>query len=104
VGWPKTGWLGAGGLDAGGPEAGRPGAGWRGVGWLGSDSLDSGQLDGERRITGADTVGGWADGGAAAATCRPGKRLERRSKPQDSQNWPDRAVPQFGHGSLGRSG
>jgi hypothetical protein len=33
-----------------------------------------------------------------------GARPELKSKPQASQNWPDRAVPQFGHGSLGRSG
>jgi hypothetical protein len=103
---PGASWLsgGAGALEAGGLNTAGRGAGCRGACGLGSDSLGSGQLDGERRITGAETVGGWAGGGAAAAACRPGTRLERKSKPQDSQNWPDRAVPQFGHGSLCRSG
>ena len=49
-------------------------------------------------------MGGWGAGGAGAAACRPGTRPERKSKPQDSQNCPARAVPQFGQGSIGRSG
>jgi hypothetical protein len=55
-------------------------------------------------MTGVVSVGGWGAGGAAAPACRPATRLVRKSKPQDSQNWPDRAVPQVGHGSLSRSG
>jgi hypothetical protein len=31
-------------------------------------------------------------------------QLARKSKPQDSQNWPDRVIPHFGHGSAGGSG
>ncbi|HMH90801.1 MAG TPA: hypothetical protein VK586_06905, partial [Streptosporangiaceae bacterium] len=49
-------------------------------------------------------VGGWGGGGAAGPACRPAARLVRKSKPQDSQNWPDRALPQPGHGSVSGSG
>jgi hypothetical protein len=34
----------------------------------------------------------------------PGARPELKSKPQASQNWPDRPVPQFGHGCAADSG
>jgi hypothetical protein len=33
-----------------------------------------------------------------AGAGRLGARPELKSKPQASQNWPDRPVPQFGHG------
>jgi hypothetical protein len=99
--WPGagSGWRGSGRLKTGGP-----GAGWLGGVGLGSDLIGSGQLDGERPMTGVGSVGGWGAGGAAAPACRSATRLARKSKPQDSQNWPDRAVPQVGHGSLSRSG
>jgi hypothetical protein len=93
-----SGWRGSGRLNTDGP-----GAGWLGGGELNSDLLGSGQLDGERPMTGVGSVGGWRVGGAAPA-CRSATRLVRKSRPQDSQNWPDRAVPQVGHGSFSWSG
>ena len=88
----RRGRAGSGGLKAHG----------LGASGLGSVVLGSGQLDGERRVTGVGWVGGWGAGGSAASAPRP----VRRSRPQDSQNWPDRAVPQPGHGSCrrGRTG
>jgi hypothetical protein len=83
-----SGWLGAGGVGAGG---------------VGSDPLGSGQLDGERGMTGVGRAGGRGAGGAAAGAARSGAPLVAKLKPQSSQNWPDRAVPQLGHGSLSRS-
>jgi hypothetical protein len=55
-------------------------------------------------MTGVGSVGAWAVGGAAAPVCRSASGLVRNSKPQDSQNWPERADPQVGHGSLSGSG
>ena len=55
-------------------------------------------------MTGVGMVGGWGAGGAGGPACRSATRLARKSKPQDSQNWPDRGAPQVGHGSLSRSG
>jgi hypothetical protein len=49
-------------------------------------------------MTGAEIVGA---PGIGAGTGRPGARPVRKSKPQASQNWPDRPVPQLGHGSAG---
>jgi hypothetical protein len=78
-------------LDTGvglGPGAGEPGAGWLDAGWLGV-----GWLEPRRRITGAEMVGSlWMGAGLLGA------RPELKSKPQASQNWPDRPVPQFGQG------
>jgi hypothetical protein len=71
-----------------GPGAGELGAGWLGAGWL-----ESGWLEPRRRITGAEMVGSlWMGAGLLGA------RPELKSKPHASQNWPDRSVPQFGHG------
>jgi hypothetical protein len=58
------------------------------AGWL-----DCG-LEPRRRITGAEIVAApWMGAGLLGA------RPELKSKPQASQNCPDRSVPQFGHGS-----